>query len=61
VVYALASEFTSGLAVNLSWSRHDLQYCDVPALLRCYDDGLEVLDEMLDMTRPASLGEKDVE
>jgi probable DNA repair protein len=45
VVHALASEFTSGVAINQSWSRTDLKYCDVPALLRRYDDGQSLFED----------------
>ncbi len=49
VVYALATEFISGVALNQSWSRTDLQYCDVPALLRCYDDEQQTMDALSEM------------
>lgn len=50
VVHALASEFTSGVASNQSWSRTDLQYCDVPALLRRYDDGQSLFEDDAETT-----------
>jgi probable DNA repair protein len=50
VVHALASEFTSGLATNQSWSRTDLQYCDVSALLRRYDDEQQLFEDNAEMT-----------
>jgi hypothetical protein len=50
VVHALASEFSSGVASNQSWSRTDLQYCDVPALLRCYDDGQVLFEDGAEST-----------
>jgi hypothetical protein len=49
-VHALASEFTSGVASNQSWSRTDLQYCDVPALLRRYDDGQSLFEDDAETT-----------
>ncbi|MDP4908629.1 MAG: PD-(D/E)XK nuclease family protein [Burkholderiaceae bacterium] len=54
VVHALASEFTSGLATNQSWSRTDLQYCDVSALLRRYDDGQQLFEDSEEMTGSVS-------
>ena len=59
VVHGLASEFSSGLAVNQSWSRADLQYCDVPALLRRYDDGQQMFDDAADTLNASSYGETD--
>lgn len=59
VVHALAAEFTSGLALNQSWSRTDLQYCDVPALLRRYDEGQELFDDMAEDTNGDAQGGKD--
>ena len=50
VVHALASEFTSGVAINQSWSRTDLKYCDVPALLRRYDDGQALYEDDAETT-----------
>ena len=50
VVHALASEFTSGVAINQSWSRTDLKYCDVPALLRRYDDGQALYEDGAETT-----------
>jgi hypothetical protein len=50
VVHALASEFTSGVAINQSWSRTDLKYCDVPALLRRYDDGQALFEDDAETT-----------
>ena len=59
VVHGLASEFSAGLAVNQSWSGSDLQYCDVPALLRRYDDGQQIFDDAADMMSGSAPGETD--
>ena len=41
----LAVEFTSGVAINQSWSKSDLEYCDVQALLRIFDDETHLLED----------------
>lgn len=60
VVYALIGEFTSGRASNQSWSRTDMQFCDVPALLRFYDDDQQTLEEIADIEGDRLAGEGDV-
>jgi len=59
VVYSLIAEFTSGLAFNQSWSRTDLEYCDVPALLRRYDDDQQTLEDMSDIENDRAGGGAD--
>lgn len=59
VVQSLAEEFSSGLAINQSWSVADLQYCDVPALIRRYDDEQQALDETSDAEMGDANGEFD--
>jgi probable DNA repair protein len=57
VVENLAAEFSSGVADNISWSKSDLEYCDVPALLRVYDDALSV-EEDVEVGESGSIGER---
>jgi len=52
----LAVEFTSGLAPNRSWSKSDLEYCDVEALLRIFDDETHLFDEDSDAEESDSIG-----
>ena len=59
VVYSLITEFTSGVARNQSWSRTDMQYCDVPALLRCYDDDQQTLEDQSGLEEDRLAGEAD--
>ncbi len=37
-ITGLADEFLLGVAVNQSWRKNDLQYCDVLPILRVYDE-----------------------
>ena len=56
VVTLLATEFSSGSALNQSWLKADLEYCDVPALLRQYDDDAQLYDDDADADETEAAG-----
>ncbi len=56
-IHMLAAEFSIGRALNQSWSQSDLDYCDVQALLRFFDDETLLFEEDADVDASQSFGD----